>query len=366
MSATAPTELPARAYWTIRAGQGELRQERVVAEPPIGRSLVRAEHGGVSTGTERLVGRGLVPPECHAPMACRGMAGTFDLPIKYGYCLIGTGIAGALQGQRVFVMHPHQELAVIADEHALPLPPALPGPRAALIPNLETAVNAVWDAELGEAERPLVVGGGGVGLLVAYALQRLHRSAAPVVERDPQRAAAAAAHPWVPEVLQPPDVAQGAFTVAFHTTGSGAGLQLALDAVGFEGRVVDLSWYGAQRVTLQLGTSYHFHRKRLLASQVGAVATSKRAALGPRERLNTVLSLLDAPALDALLGAPVPFDELPSFMAQLYDGDAAATAAVPTIAYRARPLPSTAEPSRSEESTSQDSPAAPDRTDPQR
>ncbi len=40
----------ARAYWVARSGVGELRGEDVPAEPGAGKSLLRAEFSGVSTG----------------------------------------------------------------------------------------------------------------------------------------------------------------------------------------------------------------------------------------------------------------------------------------------------------------------------
>ena len=92
-----------RAYWVSRPGEGELREEPVSAAPAPGRSLVQAAFSGVSAGTERLVGLGLVPESCAAPMSCRYMAGDFRLPIKYGYDLVGTGVAGALELRS----HPH-------------------------------------------------------------------------------------------------------------------------------------------------------------------------------------------------------------------------------------------------------------------
>lgn len=320
-----------RAYWVTSSGVGELRSEVVADFPRDGRSLLRAEFSGVSPGTERLVGLGHVPSTCGASMACRYMAGSFDLPIKYGYDLVATGVAGALEGRRVFTMHPHQELCEVEDADATVLPDGLPAKRAALIPNLETALNAVWDAELNDDEQALVVGGGSVGLLVAYVLSRRNARRVPVVEVDESRASLAARLPWVERVLSPRAAPRGAVDVAFHTSGSGAGLQLAIDAIGFEGRVIELSWYGEKPVTLELGSSFHGQRKRIQASQVGTIAPSMRSTHDFAGRLAEVLRLLDDPALDQLLSAPVPFEEMPALMAELYAGRSPAL--LPLIAY---------------------------------
>ena len=222
---------------------------------------------------------------------------------------------------------------MVRNEHTVELPADVPPRRAALVPNLETAVNAVWDAELHSGERVVIVGAGAIGTLLAYAVHRLHDVNATVIDTNPERAALADARPWVGTALDPVDLEAAAFDVAFHASGSPDGLQVALDAVGFEGRVLELSWYGEHPVTLDLGTSFHYQRKRIIASQVAAVAPSMRATTSPTERLAVVIGLLDDPGLDALLGDPVPFSAMPQLMAGIYRGEA--TAPVPLIHYAA-------------------------------
>lgn len=322
--------LATRAYWVESPGHGALRTETLPDRPPEGWSLVSAEFSGVSPGTERLVGLGRVPAESQSLMACQYMAGDFTLPIKYGYTLVGTAVAGALAGRRVFVMHPHQGVAAVEDTRATLLPDPVPATRAVLIPNLETALNAVWDADLSGDEPCVVVGGGVVGLLVAFVLARRHGPGCRLVEADAAQRDFAASLPFVAEVAAAPPA--GAETVAFHASGTGAGLQAAIDSVGFEGRVVDLSWYGDRRVTLELGSSFHAGRKRILASQVGTVAPSHRGTHDARRRLAEVVALLDDDALDRLVGPPTPFAAMPALMESLYAGRAEHP--VPLIAYQ--------------------------------
>ena len=328
------TRRTSRAYWVTRAGRGELRAEPVPSHPEQGHSLIAAEFTGVSPGTERLVGLGRVPGSCAAQMACNYMAGDFSLPIKYGYNLVGTGVAGSLAGQRLFVMHPHQELAHVADAATTPLPDFLPSRRAVLIPNLETALNAVWDAEIAAAEGIVIVGEGVCGLLVAFVLERLHQARATIVELDARRLEFAQGLGWVHAALSPHELPRGESAVAFHTSASPAGLQLALDALGFEGRVIDMSWYGDRPVPLDLGTHFHYQRKRIIASQVGSIAPSRRTTCTYQDRLRQVVALLQGDELDPLLGSPVAFDEMPVFMNELYSGGV--TPMLPVIAYRER------------------------------
>lgn len=316
--------LATQAYWVAAPGHGELRTEHVPAEPRPGHALVRARCSGISAGTERLVGLGLVPAEAAAAMACPGMAGSFALPVKYGYCLVGTVVAGTGVDGRVFTMHPHQALAEVPESGLLPLPDAIDDACATLLPNLETALNAVWDAELQPGERTVVLGGGQIGALVAYWLAREHRCEATLVEMRPQRREWLRRLAWIGEVLAPEDVVPGACAVAFHASGTAPGLQLAIDAVGFEGRVVELSWYGTRAVPLRLGGAFHWQRKRILASQVGSVARSRRRDLDRPGRLRLVRDRMaeDAATLAPLVGSPLPFDDMPTLMQGLYHGEA--------------------------------------------
>lgn len=333
---TSATTSTARAYWVREPGVGSLREVLVESAPRDGHSLVQATISGVSPGTERLVGLGLVPESCGETMACPYMDGDFRLPVKYGYDLVGTALSGALAGRRVFVMHPHQELAMVADDHALALPDDIPDRRAALIPCMETALNACWD---GEPVTPqdvgpvAVIGGGLVGLLVAYCVQRLHDTRPTLLESDPRRRELADNLPWVGAVRANPDDDRGTGScrLAFQTTGTAAGLQAALDTVGFEGRVIDLSWYGSRRVELDLGSHFHHQRKRIIASQVGSIAPSRRATHGFRERLDEVIELLRDERLDLLAGPDVPFEDMPEFMSELYRGNP--THPLPVIQY---------------------------------
>jgi len=78
-----------------------------------------------------------------------------------------------------------------------------------------------------------------------------------------------------------------------------------------------LSWYGAGDVPVPLGGVFHSRRLRLISSQVGKVAPSRRAAFTPARRLAAAIALLADPALDALLAPPVAFRDLPGQLPRL-------------------------------------------------
>ena len=76
--------------------------------------------------------------------------------------------------------------------------------------------------------------------------------------------------------------------------------------------MLELSWYGAGDVAVPLGGAFHSRRLKLISSQVGKVAPSRRAHVTHRQRLAAAIELLADPRLDALLAPPVKFDDLPA------------------------------------------------------
>src|SRR5262245_65604132 len=103
------------------------------------------------------------------------MGGDFPFPVKYGYINVGRVESGPrdLVGQTVFTLHPHQNLFTVAADAIVPVPKNVPPARAVLAANMETSLNALWDAAPGPADRIAVVGAGVVGALVARLCARI-------------------------------------------------------------------------------------------------------------------------------------------------------------------------------------------------
>ena len=323
----------ARALWTVAPGVAEIREEALPPLPGPEAALVRTLATGVSRGTERLVLQGRVPRSQWGAMRAPLMAGEFPFPVKYGYAAVGVMEAGppALLGRRVFCLHPHQDRFLAPAAMCTPVPEALPTHRALLAANMETALNALWDARPLLGERALVVGGGAVGLLAAALLARLPGLELALCDTDPGRAPLAEA---VGARFCTPEAAPGGRELVLHASGDPAGLRLALERAGFEGRVVEASWYGDREVALPLGEAFHAGRLRILSTQVGQVAPAMRGRRTHGERLALALALLeDAPALDALLGPPVRFADLPRALPALLEGGGAATPPCPVVTY---------------------------------
>jgi NADPH:quinone reductase-like Zn-dependent oxidoreductase len=312
--------LPARACWVAAPGRAEIRPE-TLPPLPAGQVRVRNLHGAVSRGTEGRVFRGEVPPGEAARMRAPFQVGDFPGPVKYGYVSVGVVEAGpeALRGRTVFCLHPHQTVYQVPAEAVLPLPDGVPAARAVLAANLETAVNALWDAPPRIGDRVAVVGGGTLGLLVAWLAARVPGCRVQVVDPEPARAEVAAA---LGAGYAHPDAAEPEADLVVHASGHAAGLGTALRLAGFEATVLELSWYGTQSVALPLGEAFHARRLLLRSSQVGHVATAQRARWSHRRRLALALELLRDPAPERLITHHAPFDELPQVLARLAGADA--------------------------------------------
>jgi NADPH:quinone reductase-like Zn-dependent oxidoreductase len=302
--------LTAKALWYVAAGRAELRDEPSAALEA-GEVRVRALHSAISRGTERLVLSGRVPESEFDRMRAPFMAGAFPFPVKYGYAMVGRVEQGPaeLKGRTVFALHPHQTGFNIPADAATPIPEGVPPARAVLAANMETALNAVWDAAPGPADRIAVVGAGVVGALVAYLCGRLPGAQVTLIDVDPSRAELARA---LGVSFAAPGHAAGDCDLVVHASGSAAGLATALGLAGEEATVLEMSWYGTDQVAAPLGAAFHSRRLKLISSQVGKVAPSHRPRWSYARRLAAALDLLKDPKLDALLAPSITFADLPA------------------------------------------------------
>jgi len=304
-----------RAFWSVAPGRGELRSEELLP-PATGEVLVRALYSAVSRGSESLVFHGRVPVSERQRMRCPHQVGEFPGPVKYGYSNVGRVEAGNVEllGQTVFCLFPHQSAYVVPAGAVLPVPAAVPPERAVLAANLETAVNAVWDAAPRLGDRVSVVGAGVVGCLCAYLLARHPGVAVELIDLRPERAEIARAFG---ATFALPQDAQRERDLVLHASGREAGLRTSLDLAGTDATVLELSWFGDSEVSLPLGAAFHARRLGLRSSQVGSVSPRARKRFDHRARLALALELCKDPLLDLLIDAEIPFDELPEAMPRL-------------------------------------------------
>jgi threonine dehydrogenase-like Zn-dependent dehydrogenase len=203
----------------------------------------------------------------------------------------------------------------VAALHALPA--GVPAARAVLAANMETALNAIWDAQLKAGDRVTVVGAGVVGALIVYLAARHPGIEVQVVDVDAGKEPIARA--FGADFASPERAASGA-DVVVHASGSSAGLQTALALAGREATVLEVSWHGDVPAMLALGQGFHALRLTLRSSQVGALPPSQQARWDFRRRLALALRLLADERLDRLIDAPVAFERLPEVMNELAGG----------------------------------------------
>ena len=308
-------EVAAQALWYVGPDHAEIRQERLGSLAG-GHVRVRTLYSAISRGTEALIAAGRVPESEYQRMRAPFMGGSFPFPVKYGYATVGVVEAGpnALVGRNVFALHPHQTKFDLPVEAVVPLPADVPLLRAVLAANIETALNATWDASPGPSGRIAVVGAGVVGALVGFLCGRIDGAEVTLIDIDPAREALARS---LGLTFATPAAAPADCDFVFHCSASAEGLTTALNIAADEATIVELSWYGAGTVAVPLGGAFHSRRLKILSSQVGKVAPSRRAAFTHRQRLEAAIKLCAHPQLDVLLAPAIAFGELPARLADI-------------------------------------------------
>ena len=332
----------ARALWYVAPGKVELRTA-ALRPPGPGEALVRTLWSGISRGTERLVLSGAVSPGEWERMRAPLQDGALPFPVKYGYCATGIVEAGPheLIGRTVFCLHPHQDRFVAPVNMLALVPDDVPARRATLAANMETALNAHWDAGTGPGDRIAVVGAGVLGLLVASLAARMPGTEVTVFDVDAgRRPIAEALGARFSTSPGPRGGGRGEAMratleadIVFHASVSAAGLDTAIGLAGMEATIVELSWYGDKAVSVGLGDAFHSRRLKLVASQVGQVSPGRRPRWSYARRLAAALDLLSVSALDALVAEEIAFDDAPSRLPQILAPGTAGLA--PVIRYSA-------------------------------
>ncbi len=297
-----------RALWIERQGICAFRTEIL---PPMKSDevLVQARFGAISRGTESLVFNGQVPTSEYQNMTCPHQEGSFAFPIKYGYSIVGDVQDGPkeLLGRTVFCLHPHQThfLAKSADIHVIPN--AVPAERAVLAANMETALNIIWDAGILPGDRVAIFGGGVVGMLAAYLATGIIGTETTLLDINPKRKTVATN---LGITFASPDAAPRDCDVVINASASSAALNQALECAGYEGRIVEASWYGDKKVEINLGRQFHSKRLSITSSQVGGISNARRSRWTFARRLNAAMSLLTDHRFDALFSGETAFDAL--------------------------------------------------------
>jgi 2-desacetyl-2-hydroxyethyl bacteriochlorophyllide A dehydrogenase len=306
---------------------------QLTAEPvsaPTGNEVgIQTQCTLISAGTERLVLNGQVDPSLQDTTA----DGTgFSYPRPYGYCTVGRVVSGGADatlpvGGRVFGFLPHATHHVVPETAVYPLPDGLSTPDATFIPNVETALNIVWDAQVGPGSRVVLIGTGTVGMLVVRLLRTIPALDLAVVDQphvlDRIAARLPDAHCYSPDAFSrptlPPSWSDGP-DVVIECSGQPAMLQRALDVAGQETRVVMGSWYGTKSVELDLGAAFHRKRLTVAATPVSTLPAERKTRWSKDRQLRTAMTL----SADLSPAQPhtrfVDFREAPAVYATLRSG----------------------------------------------
>jgi 2-desacetyl-2-hydroxyethyl bacteriochlorophyllide A dehydrogenase len=308
----------AAAFWVDAPSRGALRDVEL-ADPQPGDVGVRTLVTGISRGTESIVFRGEVPAGEHDRMRAPFQDGDFPGPVKYGYLNVGVVEQGPaeLTGRTVFTLFPHQSAFVVPASAVAVVPDGVPARRAVLAGAVETAVNILWDAAPLVGDRISVIGAGMIGAAVARLAAALPGADVVLVDVDPGKAEIAAR---LGVAYAGPGDAPRDRDLVIDASGSGDGLQQAIDTAATESEIVEASWFGDRPVTVQLGGAFHSKRLTIRSSQVGLVAPRRRGTRSTRDRLELALGLLRDPVFDHLLTGESSWRELPDVMSAIAAG----------------------------------------------
>lgn len=256
----------------------EIRQQQLPTPAPT-QLLVQTTCSAISAGTELLFYRGQIPSSMAVDTTIKGMSQTVQYPLAYGYCSVGrvieTGSEAdpSWQNRRVFAFHPHTTHFISEPAALISIPDEISDEQALFLPNMETAVNFLMDANPLIGERVIIYGLGVVGLLTLHLLRKFPIDQLATVDGYTNRLALA--EKWGADIaLLPQHIDQLKNfdpDLIFEVSSNPSALASAIDIAGYGTRILVGSWYGNKTATLPLGGNFHRNRIRIISSQVSTV-----------------------------------------------------------------------------------------------
>ena len=277
------------AVFHTRARHTEYR-ELQLSSPKAGEVLIEALCSAISPGTESMIYRGHLSSGILGDSIISCLQSQLEYPFRYGYALVGritdTGenVDPAWLGRTIFTFHPHQKHALVAIADCIEIPEGISEYDALFLPNMESALNFVMDANPVFGSRVMIFGLGVVGLLSLALFRKLPLSR--LIAADPlEYRRRRALDLGLVTAIDPLDQTQwaallqelfdgsdgGGLDLALELSGNLEALNQAIEVTGFSGTVVLGSWYGSQSQSLDLGGAFHRRRIRLLSSQVSTI-----------------------------------------------------------------------------------------------
>ena len=277
-------------YFTAR-GQVEIRED-LLPEPGDHDVLVETLCSAISAGTEMLIFQDRFPRKLEADSVIPGLRDGFEYPVAYGYAnagivrRIGKAVDSTWQGKPVFSFQPHTSHYVCKPDSLTPIPSSLSPETACFLPNMETAVNLVQDGAPVLGERVLVLGQGVVGLLTTSLLSEFPLDSLVIVDRFDLRREMGMTECQKSRALtcallnldtshfqqEAASILKQGADLSFELSGNPSALNDAIKLTRFSGRVVVGSWYGEKPAEIDLGSTFHRSRIKLISSQVSTVS----------------------------------------------------------------------------------------------
>ncbi len=293
--------------------------------------LVRNQYSAVSSGTELLAYRGLLP-DTEAGEASLDAYGARDsaYPLQYGYASVGevietgTDVDKDWLGKAVFSFQPHASLQQCGPEALIPVPENIAAKSALFLANMETAVNLVQDANPTLGERVVVIGQGVVGLLTTGLLARFPLAGLIAIDPDSNRrswskqegarqAFETGSEEATSELQRVSQTGgsdhRGGADLALELSGSPAALNLAIELCGYGGRIIVGSWYGKKGGELNLGDRFHRRRITLQSSQVSTIAPGLRGRWNKQRRFTLAWDMIESCQPERFISHCLPLSE---------------------------------------------------------
>lgn len=293
--------------------------------PGPGEVLVKTWGSAISGGTELLFYRGQAPTDMAVDATLPGLTNELSYPLHYGYSCVGTvvetgpGVDPSRIGQRVFAFHPHAECFIAAYDALQPIPDPIHWEQALFLPNMETAVNLVMDAQPLLGEEVVIFGQGVVGLLVLFLLRRFPLASLTVVDALDQRLDLARA--WGADAAYSPQAweqtANKNVDLMIEVSSNPAALAAALRHAPYGARIVVGSWYGTKSATLDLGGSFHRNRITIQSSQVSTIGAAWQARWDKARRFAVAWRYLADLPVDELITHRLPVADAAQAFRQL-------------------------------------------------
>jgi len=251
----------------------------------------------ISAGSEMLVYRNELSSQLPMNEVLPGLEGHFNYPLKFGYSIVGSAdphIGAKVQGNlRYFALNPHENIFQINPKKYLQVPVDCPTNDAIFLANMETAINIIMDAKLGIGENVVVIGLGVVGLLTTALLNKHPIGKLAVMDPLAIRREAASEigqlDVYDPKISKQVKAAKNSFgksgaDLVIELSGQPESLNLAMDLVGTQGRIIVGSWYGQRSAEINLGSHFHQGRVQIISSHVGQINPEFRGRWSRKRR----------------------------------------------------------------------------------